>query len=308
MEVGEELTDILASFLEDMHDRNRSKETIRTYRWILQDFAKLMQARGVTLEAVKRPDLKAYYDSLKKKSISHKTASLRFGALASFYDYLVFEEIIKDNPVLVVKKRYLETYKTPAGHTHQSITIEQAATLVKEMTDIRDKAMLVLLLKTGIRRKELIALDSDDIDWQNRSIRLKPTAKRSNRIVFFDEEAEDYLRRWLRLREYRNKKKSPALFVTYRGRISMTAVNNALLKPALRLGLHDIKSPDMERHFSAHCCRHFLVTALLRSGMKREYVRWIRGDAIRDSMDIYYHIDPEDVKKSYQDHVPLLWV
>jgi integrase/recombinase XerD len=302
------MTDILASFLEDMHSRNLSKDTIRTYGWILQDFAKLMKGRGVTLEAVKRHDLKAYLDCLNQKCISHKTASLRFGALASFYDYLVFEEIIEANPVTAVQKRYLQAYKTPAGHTHQLISIEQAAALVKDMTDIRDKALLILLLKTGMRRKELIALDADDIDWQNRSIKLKPAAKRTNRIVFFDDEAEDYLRRWLRLREHRNKKKSPALFVTYRGRISMTAVNNALLKPALRLGIHDIKSHDMEHHFSAHCCRHFLVTALLRSGMKREYVRWIRGDAIRDAMDIYYHIDPEDVKKSYLAHVPLLGI
>jgi hypothetical protein len=33
--------------------------------------------------------------------------------------------------------------------------------------------------------------------------------------------------------------------------------------------------------------------------MSRDHVKWIRGDAMRESIDIYYHIDPEDVRKSY---------
>ena len=57
---------------------------------------------------------------------------------------------------------------------------------------IRNKAIIVLLAKTGIRRNELITLDVSDVDIVEMKIRLKPTAKRTNRIVFIDAEAAFY--------------------------------------------------------------------------------------------------------------------
>ncbi len=38
--------------------------------------------------------------------------------------------------------------------------------------------------------------------------------------------------------------------------------------------------------FAPHCCRHWLVTHLLRDGMSRNHVKWIRGDAMKESIDI----------------------
>ena len=61
---------------------------------------------------------------------------------------------------------------------------EQAADLIEEMKDLRNKALLMLLFKTGIRRNELISLDATNINFENQSITLKPTAKRSNRVDF----------------------------------------------------------------------------------------------------------------------------
>ncbi len=79
------------------------------------------------------------------------------------------------------------------------------AKLINSTLDVRDKAIITLLAKTGIRRKELITLDCDDVDWIEQSIRLKPTPKRTNRTVFFDDEAAIILHRWIKARETRNE-------------------------------------------------------------------------------------------------------
>jgi hypothetical protein len=42
--------------------------------------------------------------------------------------------------------------------------------------------------------------------------------------------------------------------------------------------------------------------------MPREYMQFLRGDAIKEAVDIYYHIDPDDVRKSYLAHIPQLGV
>ncbi|MDD1740048.1 MAG: site-specific integrase, partial [Methanothrix sp.] len=60
--------------------------------------------------------------------------------------------------------------------------------LVNAILSARDRAIVMLLLKTGMRRGELVALDLADIDLPDMSLMLKPTAKRSNRQLFFDNE------------------------------------------------------------------------------------------------------------------------
>ena len=90
--------------------------------------------------------------------------------------------------------------------------------LIHSAVDVRDRCLMALMAKTGIRRKELISLDASDIDFNNQCITLKITAKRSNRIVYFDNEMEILLKRWLRARETRNRKwPSPALFLSQKG-------------------------------------------------------------------------------------------
>jgi integrase len=73
--------------------------------------------------------------------------------------------MLQANPVVAVRKRYLASYKTDGErHTHRIVSIEDGARLINSLVDIRDKALLMLLFKTGIRRRERIALDVDDIN------------------------------------------------------------------------------------------------------------------------------------------------
>ncbi len=57
--------------------------------------------------------------------------------------------------------------------------------LVNSILDPRDKAICVVLAKTGVRRGELLKIDIQDINWNNYSIILKPVPKRSNRVSLF---------------------------------------------------------------------------------------------------------------------------
>jgi integrase/recombinase XerD len=79
--------------------------------------------------------------------------------------------------------------------------------------DPRDRAIAILLAKTGVRRGELLRL-VDDINWEEYSITLKLTSKRSNRTVFFDDECAITLR-WPKIREKLNPPTN-ALFISYK--------------------------------------------------------------------------------------------
>ena len=173
---------------------------------------------------------------------------------------------------------------------------------------------MLLLFKTGIRRKELVELDVEDINFQDQSIMVKPTPKRTNRTVFFDRETEIQLKRWLKARDsygWNNTKKTKtkALFINRRGfRLTGVYLQKKIAEYASHLGLHDPSSDKPEERFTPHCCRHWNNTHLLRAGMKREHVKWLRGDVPRESIDIYYHIDPEEVKQSYLNNMPIFGI
>ncbi len=118
-----------------------------------------------------------------------KTVENYFSALSSFYDYLTFEGITPFNIVLPFRKWYLTRYKKENEmSTRQLLSVEQFAQMLSIMFNPRDRAVVLLLAKTGIRRNELLNLNLDDINWVDGSIILKPTPKRSNRVVFFDDE------------------------------------------------------------------------------------------------------------------------
>ena len=62
------------------------------------------------------------------------------------------------------------------------------------------------------------------------------------------------------------------------------------------------------KHFTPHCCRHRFTTHLRKAGMPREYIKELRGDTRGESIDIYDHIEREELKKADMERVPRLEV
>jgi len=299
---------LIEDFLKDCKIRGMAPKTVLHYMYCLKEFRGHLD--GVNLLAVDKDVLKSFIEYLRGEGRSRKTIENIFSVLSSFYKYLVFEGSIVANPVLPIRERYLKSYKNSGpAHERKLISIDDMAGLINSTMDIRDKAIISLLAKTGIRRNELITLDISDVDFVEQKIRLKPTAKRTNRTVFFDDEVAFILRRWLKIREGRNPKHSPALFLNAEGdRLERRGVYDAVVKAAMRIGLHDPDSERMEDHFSPHCCRHWFTTHLRRAGMPREFIQELRGDARKEAIDIYDHIDKKELRESYLAHIPQLGI
>jgi len=306
-----DLNEVLEQFILDCKLRGLSEKTMIGYKSCISTFIDFLSWKGLSIEDVDNQVLKEFLGYLKfERRIKHKTVKEYFSALSALYDYLAFDGKVKSNIILPFRKRYLRQYKDDFEDPQRKLlSVEEMARLVNSIMDPRDKAMAVLLAKTGVRRGELIRLDVDDINWDNYSIMLKPTPKRSNRIVFFDEECAIVLRRWLRVREKLNPK-TKALFVSYNtlDRISRNGVWNAIVKYAIKLGFHRPDSPRLEDHFGPHCFRHWFTTWLLRNGMPREYVKELRGDKRREAIDIYHHIDGEELRRAYLACIPKLGI
>ena len=98
-----------------------------------------------------------------------------------------------------------------------------------------------------------------------------------------------------------------ALFTTDTGgRLNKNHVYEIVVSSTQRVGLHFPTSEKLEDYFTPHCCRHWFTMHLRRTGMPREHIQELRGDARPEAIDIYIHIDPEDLRTSYLAHMPRL--
>jgi integrase/recombinase XerD len=302
---------LMESYLQDCSIRGMSPRSLPGYKSALKMYGQYLDSRNLEIMKADRDALRGFIEYMRnERLVSQRTIELAFSVLSGFYEFLVYENKIPSNPVLAVRKRYIKRYKDNGDRNERKlISVEDMARLIDCIPDIRDKAIITLLAKTGIRRNELITLDVSDVDLIENSIRLKPTGKRSNRTVFFDSEAAIILRRWLRIREGMNQKMEPALFLSSWGcRISRNDVYRVVTEAARRAGLHSPESNRMEDHFSPHCCRHWFCTHLFRAGMRREFIKELRGDSRKDAFDLYNHIDLKELKEAYLASIPQLGI
>lgn len=303
---------VISEFRLDCQDRGFTAETIRRYCRVTRMFTDFMKERSKNITDVDRHVLRQFIHYRRENGTNPKTIGCDFAALSTFYGFLVFEEYCTTNPVMEVRKRYLTEYKQAKGESPRKlISVEQMSMLVNSILNNRDRAVCLILAKTGLRRSELISLDMQDVNWRDQSIILKKDKfkKRTNREIFFDDECARALKVWLSTRSRMTLKNNDALFVGEQGkRLNRNGIYTLVTKYAEAVGLHDPDSDRIEDHFSPHNFRHWFTTHLLRNGMSREYVQELRGDGRRDAIDIYHHIDKQDLRKAYLACIPKLGI
>ena len=245
-------------------------------------------------------------------SLSSGCISIYFSAIQSFFEFSEFEEYIESNPMICFRKRYLREYrrkKSEGKYKRKLISVQEMRMLVNSIMSPRDKAVVLLYAKTGCRRNEGINIDVDDIDWVDQSIMLKPTPKRSNLMVFFDDETARVLKRWLISRENWNNNGTKALFLNERGgRLNRNGIYEIFTKHATKVGLHNPNSNRLRDRFTTHCTRLWFTDHLRRAGMSREHRMELRGDSRNQGIDFYEPIDRKELRESYLAHIPQLGI
>jgi integrase/recombinase XerD len=293
-------------FLQDLTLQGRTKSTVQNYKSSLIKFfhgTGLHGAKGVTIDHL-RDFLENERD---QQRLAAKSISKDFCAISSFFDYLEFEGVVRANPVAPFRRRYLKTLARQArkpAQTRDVIGLPEMTRLVHSVADTRDRAIIVLFAKTGVRRQELVNMDVEDIDWTAQSITLKPTPKRTNRRVYFDDETARLLKVWLRLREARGASAKGPLFINQRaGRLNRNRIYDIVTRIATEAGFHN---PDgrLNEKLTPHHLRHWFTTHLRRAGMEREDISELRGDVGRETFDIYHHVDHKELRDRYLAKVP----
>jgi integrase/recombinase XerD len=300
-------------YLSELKALNYSSDTITMYRSIVRMF--LLHLGSKHFVNVNKEDLKAYFtETLRSRDITDNTIRHHYSGLDSFYKYLVDElDLLPINPVLSIKK-YMRTFKSTGPRPErQVITVEDASLLVNSAFSSRDRAILLLGFKTGLRRKEICSLNVSGVNLEKRFIKIPPTPKRSYNFCFVDDELLGVLNRWISRRESiikRTGKRTNALFITTQGnRLTPDMLGRMVKNIAIEAGICS-RDPDADlcEKFTPHCMRYFFTTTLRKNGMAKEFRQMLRGDKLKDAEDIYDRITMEELKHEYFRCVPQLGV
>lgn len=293
----------IQGFVADCQARGLTKHTIETYRSNIRAFLKAYPEPG----SVSLDDLRTFLSSLRQHGYQGSTLRGYFASISALFDYLVFEERHGVNLVPGFRRRYLARIKPQQNgeNTRQLISVQDARLMLQLAKHVQKRAIVLTFTKTGVRLGEFLAMREDDLDFRTHIIRIAPKAKRSNRIIFMDDELEAVLRQYFTWRKFRAR--SSWLWVGIRGgKIRKEYPGQVFAELGETLHLHDPRGA-LCRRLTPHCMRHFFTTNLRRAGMNPEIIKWLRGDSLHaEAWQIYDHIDTEEARTEYLRCIPRL--
>ncbi len=250
-------------YLRDQYRRNLRLTTIKNSLTAVVSFLALVKQDGKRhLEEITRGDLGAYIEHEQDRGLKPSTVRLRLDLLKAFARYQIEKEII---PAEVLSKRMI--IKVPDS-LPKAMEIEDEAKLLSVIKNIRNRAMILLLLRTGMRIGELLKLRAHDIQQAEKKIDIREAPKtRIGRVVYFSEDAADALTSWLQQRDLKNS------FVFYGYKRDALTYAGARIMFCRYLEKADIA----HKGYTLHCLRHTMASSLLNAGISLECLRELLG-------------------------------
>lgn len=258
-----------------------SERTIEYYRSTIEKFLVKINAkiRKITTEQIRN----YLADYQKINNCSRVTVDNVRRNVSSFFSWLEEEDYILKSPMRRIHK--IKTKKT----VKEIISDEAIERLRDNCTCKRDLAIIDLLYSTGIRVGELVNLNIDDINFEDRECIVFGKGNKERR-VYFDAKAKLHLQNYIQSRTDDNK----ALFVT------LDAPHDRLKISGVEIRIRNLGRSLNITKVHPHKFRRTMATRAIDKGMPIEQVQKILGHSQIDTTMQYAIVNQNNVKTSHQ--------
>lgn len=274
----------LKLFLDAKKIEGCSERTLKYYQVTIEHLLSNIQT---PIRKITTDELRGYLvDYQKINNCSKVTVDNVRRNISSFFSWLEEEDFILKSPMRRIHKIKTKTV------VKEIISDESIERLRDGCHEIRDLAMIDLLYSTGIRVGELVKLNIQDIDFEQRECVVFGKGDKE-RKVYFDAKAKIHLKKYLEERVDNN----PALFVTLDApfdRLKISGVEIRLRKLGRSLSLDRIHP---------HKFRRTMATRAIDKGMPIEQVQKILGHSQIDTTMQYAIVNQKNVKSSHQKYI-----
>jgi len=292
------MSDKLSKFLDFLkYEKNASPHTISGYRRDLLQFKNYLKNKNLNWEQADNIVIRGFLAILYEKKVKKSTSARKLAAIRSFYQFCVQRKWMADNPAKIVSTPKQEK-TVPSFLTEEEMAEFLDFPCSGKVLDLRDKAMLELLYASGIRVSELVGLNLEDLNYDERLIRVKGKGKKE-RMIPFGKTAEESLQIYISRRMMINKGKidEEALFLNYRGqRLSTRSVERTVN--------FYIQRSAVRRKISPHSLRHSFASHLLSRGADLRVIQELLGHESLATTQKYTHMDLRHLLEVYKKSHP----
>lgn len=275
----EKRSDFLSLFIAAKRVEGCSEKSLRYYESTIRNMLEGIEKpeRFITTE-----DLRGYLDTYQRRgTVSKVTLDNVRRILSTFFSWLEDEDYIVKSPVRRI-------HKVKTGKTVKETYSDESLELMRDHCDnLRDLALIDLLASTGIRVGELVKLNREDVDFENRECIVFGKGNKQ-RKVYFDARTKIHLQKYLSERTDDHA----ALFVSLlkpNKRLQISGVEIRLRKIGRELSLHKVHP---------HKFRRTLATMAIDKGMPIEQVQHLLGHQSIDTTLQYAMVNQANVKTS----------
>lgn len=287
----------LRDFLLDVRAANRTDATLEFYREKLRRFLAFLEAQGITEpEGIQARQLRAFLVELSEERTAGGVHA-HWRAVRAFVRFLVREDAIADNPLNKVRSpRVDQELLEPVPLATVEILIK---TCDKSEIGLRDKAMMLTLLDTGLRASELTGLNIGDVDLSDGSVVVRRSKGRKGRIVFVGRQASRAIAAYLRTRED-VRAQSPMWLAYHRDgeytRLAYDGLRDTIRRRAKQAG---VAAPSL------HSFRRAFALNMLRSGADVVSLSRLMGHGSLPVLQRYLKQLKEDLGDVHRQHSPV---
>jgi integrase/recombinase XerD len=276
----------IQDYLHDQKRRNCRPNTMRSnFATLVVFLSYLKQERDrASLETITRDDLSSFIEHEQDRGMQPNTVSTRLRLLYAFLRYLVDREVA--HPDLLKRKLRV---KVPEA-LPRAIDREHVQQFLAVIEKPRDRAMILVLLRTGMRIGELLATRMSEVNLREKQIIIMEAQKtRVGRVAYLSEDAGKALTVWL---NQRDPAKERLFYGQGRPCLSYTAVRMRFAKYLEAAGL-------AHKGYSLHCLRHTCATELLNAGMRLECLQQLLGHSSIEMTRRYARLTDNTRREEY---------
>jgi len=294
----ERKTGKLLKLFEDHAFVRYAERTAKGYLRAGRCFLDWLERRGIALPEVRTDDILAYQTELyglrKKDGKPYSTYdhTHRVAAVKTLFRFLARRGYLLSDPSAAVEYPRREQ-RLPRGvlTPPEARAIVEAPELATPM-GLRDRALLETLYATGIRAAELGNLKTEDVDAEERVLRVILGKGKKDRNVPLTRAAAEAIEAYLAYGrpQMRGARKSPLLFLAPRGgRMYDSHLNDVVARWAFKAGV--------KRHVTCHTFRHSVATHLLKGGADIRHIQVLLGHSSLQSTERYTRVEVSDLKE-----------
>jgi integrase/recombinase XerD len=277
--------DYFSEYMRQKYRRNCRSNTLRQAATSLIQFLSFYRDTGKQYaEQMTRQDIEAFIEASQDRGLKLNSVRTRLCGVYAFVRFLIEKKAVTYE---LLERRIKIKLPDRLPRAIDPLDLKQ---LLSVIDNIRDRALLLLLLRTGMRIGELLHTKVHDVDLNNHRILIYEAEKNGvGRVVYYSEDAKEALLSWLQVR---NTFKENLFYGQGRSSLSYEAARCMFNKYLEKAGLS-------YSGYTLHCLRHTFATDLLNARMPLECLRVLLGHTSLEVTRIYARLTDKTREEEY---------